>query len=445
VTDTAVYATADSPDYADLTAVYALRTPAAPLRVTRARSVAEVQDAIRYAAMEGLRVAAFATGHASGRLGRLSNALLIRTAIDEPVAVDPDARTARIPAGARWGDVIAATAPHGLMALHGSSPTVGAIGYLINGGLGFAGRRYGVAANSVLRLQLVDADGLTRWVDGNHEPELFWALRGGGAGIGIVTAAEVRLFPAAAAYTGIRFWPAAHAAAILRAWRDWSGTAPTAITTTIRIMNLPPMPFIPPQLTNGPVVCIDGAVVADREDEAPGAKAIGDELLDRFAGFGDPLLDTWHLGPAADIAATHMDPADPAPAWTGHDLLSGLPDSAIDALVDLGNRRTPLLSTELRQLGGAFAKPEQDGGVFDRLEEPFLLQALAIAPVPEVYAAAVEHHEALRAELGTLITGRCAPTFLDSNDGRPCADPEQLQRLAAIRRSADPDGRFLVA
>lgn len=444
MTDTAVYATADSPDFADLCAVFGLRTPPVPQRAARARSVEEVQDAVRYAAAEGLRVAPFATGHASGRFGRLDDALLLRTAIEAPVVVDPDARTARIPAGARWGDVSAVASPYRLMGLHGSSPTVGAIGYLINGGLSFAGRRHGVAASSVLRFEVVGADGAVRWVDAAHEPEVFWALRGGGAGLGVVTAAEVRLFPAAAAYTGIRFWSAAHAGPILRRWRDWAAGAPTEATTTARIMNLPPLPFVPPQLTGGPVIAVDGAVLAETEDDARTAQAIGEDLLSRFEEFGEPLLDTWHSGPAADIAHTHMDPADPSPAWTDHDLLRELPDAAIDALVDLGHRETPLLSTELRQLGGAFAHPAEAGGVFDRVEEPFLLQALAITPAPGVLEAAVAHHAALRAELGDVITGRCAPTFLDSNDGRAGGDEHARRRLEEIRRAVDPEGRFAV-
>jgi hypothetical protein len=139
-----------------------------------------------------------------------------------------------------------------------------------------------------------------------------------------------------------------------------------------------------------------------------------------------------------------MDPEDPSPAWTGHDLLSGLQDAAIDALVDLGHRETPLLSTELRQLGGAFARPAEAGGVFDRVTEPFLLQALAITPAPGVLEAATAHHEALRAELRELITGRCAPTFLDANDGRTSGDESARQRLEEVRRAADPDGRFAV-
>lgn len=444
MTDAALYAAADSPAYADLCAVFGLRTPPLPLRVMRARSVEEVQDAVRYAVAAGLRVAAFATGHASGRLGRLSDALLVRTAIDAPVVVDAEARTARIPAGARWRDVSVVASPHRLMALHGSSPTVGAVGYLINGGLGFAGRLHGVAANSVLRFEVVGADGAARWVDAEQEPDVFWALRGGGAGIGIVTAAEVRLFPAAAAFTGIRFWSATHAGPILRRWRDWAADAPGAITTTARIMNLPPLPFVPPQLTGGPVLAIDGAVLAETEEEAPEARTIGEDLLGRFDEFGEPLLDTWHLGPAADIAHTHMDPEDPSPAWTGHDLLSGLPDEAVDALVELGHRETPLLSTELRQLGGAFADPPEAGGVFDRVQEPFLLQALAMTPAPGALEAAVTHHEALRAQLRGLITGRCAPTFLDANDGRTSGDEHARRRLEEVRRTLDPEGRFAV-
>src|SRR5437764_9277496 len=102
-----------------------------------------------------------------------------------------------------------------------------------------------------------------------------------------------------------------------------------------------------------------------------------------------------------------MSPPEPSPAWTAHDLLDSLPDSALAAIAEAGLAESPLLATELRQLGGAFADPPSPGGIVDRVGEPFLLQGLAIAPAPEVVRAAEEHYAVLRGALAERITTRC--------------------------------------
>ncbi|MFC7613511.1 FAD-binding protein [Actinokineospora soli] len=126
-----------------------------------------------------------------------------------------------------WKDVVAATAPHGLVPPHGSAGTVGVVGYLLRGGISFYGRKVGLAANSLRAVELVTADGELRRVDADNDPELFWAVRGGGGGFGVVTAVEVALFPAATVHTGAAFWPAEHGPALVAAWQDWCRQAPT--------------------------------------------------------------------------------------------------------------------------------------------------------------------------------------------------------------------------
>ena len=151
----------------------------------------------RFAREHGLRVAAQGTGHNARPLGSLEDTVLVKTARMRQVSIDPVARIARAEAGAVWHEVIETAAEHGLAALAGSSPDVGVVGYTIGGGISWLGRAYGLAANNVEAIELVTADGRLVRADACTEPDLFWALRGGGGSFGVVTAIELRLFPIA--------------------------------------------------------------------------------------------------------------------------------------------------------------------------------------------------------------------------------------------------------
>src|SRR4051794_16924119 len=155
----------------------------------------EVADVVRWARSQGLRVAGQSTGHNAGPLGSLTETVLIKTSGLGGVEIDPTREIARAGAGVRWEEVVDAAAPHGLVALHGSSPTVGITGYSLGGGMGWLARSHGLQAHSITAVELVTADGELVRADAKHDPELFWALRGGGGNFGIVTALEFRLYP----------------------------------------------------------------------------------------------------------------------------------------------------------------------------------------------------------------------------------------------------------
>src|SRR5580698_5941838 len=195
-----------TPGYREATAVYNTFAPVQPDEAVIADSVSAVAAAITRARSRGLDVEVISTGHASSLADQMSGALLVRTVSSGPVELDPRTRRARIPAGTRWGAVAEAAAQYGLGAIHGSSSDVGAVGYLLRGGLSFYGRRFGVAANSLRAVELVAADGRLHRVDADHEAPLFWAVRGGGGGFGVVTAVEIELFNAAGVWTGADCW-----------------------------------------------------------------------------------------------------------------------------------------------------------------------------------------------------------------------------------------------
>src|SRR5262249_54846208 len=167
-----------------------------PAAVMIAASAQDVAQTVRFASEHGYGIAAQGTGHAAASLaGRLEGTILVRTNRMRGVEIDPRSRGARADAGALWMDVTSAAAEHGLAALAGSSPDVGVVGYTLGGGLSWLSRTYGIAANSVTAIEVVTADGELVRADSRREPELFWALRGGGGNFGIVTAIEFTLYP----------------------------------------------------------------------------------------------------------------------------------------------------------------------------------------------------------------------------------------------------------
>jgi FAD/FMN-containing dehydrogenase len=205
-------------------------------------SAGDVAALVGFAGARGLRVAPQGTGHGSASLRALDGAMLLRTTRLNDVEIDVDARRARAGAGCMWGDVVAAAAPHGLVALHGSSGTVGVAGYTLTGGLGWLARSRGFACNSVTALEVVTAAGERAEVTAAGDPELFWALRGGGGGSGIVTALEFELFELREVYAGSLMWPIELAQTIAQAWREWTKTVPEELTSTLKLARFPPFP-----------------------------------------------------------------------------------------------------------------------------------------------------------------------------------------------------------
>src|SRR5687768_9302698 len=161
------------------------------------------------------------------------------------VEIDVEAQRARVAAGTLWLEVSTAASEHGLAPLAGSSPDVSVVGYSLGGGVGWLARKHGLSANSVLAIELVTADGQLRRADHENDPDLFWALRGGGGSFGIVTAMEIRLYPLPELYAGAMFWDWSRASEVMHAWREWTLMVPDEVTSSARIMQFPPIPEVP--------------------------------------------------------------------------------------------------------------------------------------------------------------------------------------------------------
>jgi len=426
-----------SPHYDTARRAWNLHADQRPAAVCVATSVEHVQAAVGYARAHRLRIAARTTGHLAQTLPDLRDTLLLRLELhDGDVSVDPAARIARIKAGARWGDVVEAVAPHGLAVMHGSSPSVGVIGYLLGGGLSFYGRAHGLAVNHVRAFEVVTADGTRRRVDHHNGAELFYALRGGGGSFAIVTAVELGLLPYAEVTGGAMFFPAKDAFALLRAWRDFTQTAPEAITTTFRLLCLPPVPEVPEPLRAVPTVCVDGVSLAP-------AHAVALERRLRYVS--EPILGGFGAMPSAAVARGHGDPEDPVPAVGDAMLLEKLDDWAIEMFLRVAGPGSPLLAAELRHLAGALSSPPAGSGARSHLEGSYLLFGVGIPGAPATAAELDAQLDKCLAALAPWATGTRFTSFAERRSSlETCVPAPALERLARIREAVDPD-RLLVA
>ena len=212
--------TPSDPDWDAIRQVFNLTLDFRPAAIALPRDVDDVVTAIAYARANGLRVAPQATGHNAGPLGSLDDTLVVDVRELQEIDIDAGARRVRVGAGVKWERVVPQLSELGLGALHGSSPDVGIAGYSLGGGMGWLARKYGLQANSVTAIELVTADGDLVRTDPTHEPDLFWALRGGGGNFGVVTAIEFTVYPVTDLYAGAMSFPFERAGEVLHAWND---------------------------------------------------------------------------------------------------------------------------------------------------------------------------------------------------------------------------------
>ncbi|KQU68270.1 FAD-binding oxidoreductase [Phycicoccus sp. Root101] len=410
-----------------------------PAALVTPRTVAEVQAAVRAAAAAGLRVAPQSTGHNAGPLVAqgLDDVVVLRTSEMTGVHVDAARKVARVEGGALWLHATEAAGDHGLAALHGSSPDVGIAGYSLGGGIGWYARKLGLATNSLLAVELVTADGEHVRASASENPDLFWALRGGGGSFGVVTALEFRLYDIATAYAGMLVWDVSRAEAVLRRWVDWSAGAPDEVTTSFRVLNLPPLPDIPAPLRGRSVVVVDGAVLG-ADHEAEGVLADLRSLT--------PEIDTFARVPARSLVRLHMDPEGPTPTVSDSTMLAELPPEGIDAFLgEVGpGSSSSLLLAELRQLGGALGRDHEGGGALKRLEGAFVAFGAAIAATPELAAQGEHDAHRLTKALSPWSNGRSYLNFAENAvDPRSGYDERTWLQLKGIRSAVDPHGVFV--
>ncbi len=399
----------------------------------------EVAEVLRAAASAGLQVAAQGTGHGAPPLeGRMAEAVLLRTSAMTELDIDVERRTVRAGAGVLWGDLADAVGRHGQASRHPSSPDVGVVGYTLGGGIGWYARKLGLQCNAVTAVELVLADGTFVRATADRDSELFWALRGGAAPLGVVTALEFEVFPLETVVAGALAWDWTAVERVLPAWVAWCADAPEEVTTAFRLLDVPAADPIPAELRGRRIVMIDGAVLGDDDVAA--------EVLAPLRALV-PEFDTVARVPAASLVRLHLDPEGPTPAYASSTLVSGLPDAAIAGIVAAvgpgsGSR---LAAAELRQLGGALARPDPHGGALSALDGRFLALGLGLGGGnDDDWERQREDAARFLSAVEPWATGRQYLPMLDARtDTRKVFPPGVHARLSAVRRAADPDDLFL--
>ena len=409
-----------------------------PCVVVVAQSASDAVKAVQFARAHEMRIAPQGTGHGAAPLEPLDGAMLLRTTPMRQVGVDPATLTARAEAGAVWQDVTVPAAEHGLAALAGSSPNVGVTGYTLGGGLGWLARRHGLAANSVAAAELVTPGGHLLRTDAGHEPDLFWAVRGGG-GVGVVTALEMRLFPVRELYAGDLFFPIQRAAEVLNTWREWTTAVPDEVTSLGHILRLPPLPELPEPLRGRAFAIIEAACLGD--------EGTGAELIRPLRRLG-PELDTFAMIPASALGQLNMDPSQPAPGEGNGALLADFPATAIDALVAVAgpDAETPPNSVEVRHLGGALARPVPGGGAQPSIDASYLLYAVGATPTPDLANSMRAQVQAVKDAMAPWHASYDYYGFEDTPaKAGAVLPPDSHRRLREIKAAHDPDQLIISA
>jgi hypothetical protein len=431
-------ATPSDPDWDEARQAWNLAADQHPEAVAFVESAEDAAKMVRFAAENGLRVAGQGTGHSAIALEPLSETILIKTERMRGIEIDPDAQTARVEAGVLVLELSEAAQARGLSSLPGSSPDVGVTGYTLGGGLSWLGRRYGFACNRVRALELVTADGEPRTVDAENDPDLFWALRGGGGGYAIVTALHLDLVPVSDVYAGALLFPAEVGADAVRLYRDWAAGVSDDVTTVVRFITPPPVPDVPEPLRGVPLLTIDGACIGDQ--------ASGEAAIAPLREIGEPIMDTFGQIPAAGLCRIHMDPESPVPALGHHAPLRELPDEAIEAFAAVAGPEssTPLLLTELRHLGGALGRAAENGGALSHLDASFVMFGVGMPMTPQLGEVIGAHLDRIDEAMQPWTAEGGYFNFAE----RPCdvdaiLPADVCARLAEVKRKWDPNNTIV--
>ncbi|KPK13284.1 MAG: hypothetical protein AMJ56_02595 [Anaerolineae bacterium SG8_19] len=426
------------PDYDEARKAWNLSVDQHPAVIVYAESAVDIAEAVRFARSEGLGVAVQSTGH--GNVRPADNCLLIITSRMRDIRVDVHSQTAWVQAGAKWGMVLEKTHPLGLAPLLGSSPDVSVMGYTLGGGMGWLARKYGLATDSVRYFEVVTAEGEIIRASHTENSDLFWGMRGGGGSLGIVTSMEIQLYPVTTVYGGNLFYPVSEAKEVFGRYRDWISSAPDELTSSIVIMNYPPIPELPEFLRGRSFAIVRGCYCGPIEE--------GEALLGYWRDWQEPIIDDFKTMPFSEVATISNDPVDPLPGLSSGTWLQELTDEVLDTLIRYGvpSEGPPAyLMTEVRHAGGAIARVDPSANAYSHRDAPHSLQVVGITGTPEAYRYLQTYTQSLKRDLERYMMG-VYMNWLEGEESRECIQdgfsPEAYRRLRELKAQYDPDNRF---
>jgi FAD/FMN-containing dehydrogenase len=427
--------TADSAGY-DSARTTLSSTDRFPLAIVHVANVDDVVATVDFARDHGLPLAVRSGGHSLGGYSVVTDAVVVDFSTMKAVTIDPDTRTARVQAGATSGDLAGPAAAHGLALSTGDTHSVGLGGLTTGGGIGFMVRKHGLAIDNLLEAQVVTAGGEILTASADENPDLFWAIRGGGGNVGVITEFTFRLASVPQVLGGALILPATRE--VIRGYIDHSVTAPDDLTTIANLMHLPPVPFVPAERIGEPVLLVlvtwSGDIEAGQQALAP-LRALAEPVADVIAPMPYPAM--YQL--TADQVVAHV-------ASVRSMFADDLSDAAIDAmLAALAQASSPMSVVQLRGLGGAYGRVANDATAFAHRERKLFVSILNIwFDVTEDRAP----HEAWTDALWETLRPEGAGVYVNflEREGpdrvREAYPGGTYERLQAIKAKYDPENLF---
>jgi len=428
---------AGDPDWDELRATYSLLLDQQPAAIAVPRTTDEVSAAVAYARAHGLRVAAQATGHGAGSLGDLADTLLVRTRELDEVSIDAETAHVRVGAGVRWSSVVPRLSEAGLAARHGSSPTVGIVGYSLGSGIGWLSRKHGLQADAVTAIDCVLADGSQVRADAENHPDLFWALRGAGGNAAIVTAIEFDAVRQPQVYGGALSFTAEQMPEVFSTWSKMLADLPEELTLWVTAYNFPDAPHLPEAIRGKSSVSVMGVYLgADGLD----LETEGRRLLAPLYALG-PSRDTFAVIAPVDIAGITMDPPGPVSSRGTSAQMSQLIDETIAQVAELMARRV-LMMVQFRHVGGALHRAAPGAGVRETVPGNITMYSVGILAVPERAPLVIAEQDRLDEIVTPFAVGKFAGFVERSVDTQQLYPADTWERLCEVITSYDPDGLF---
>ena len=409
-----------------------------PALVVRCLGAADVIAAVGFARSNNLPLAVRGGAHSIAGFSTTDDGLVIDLSLMRSVRVDQEKGLAYVGGGAVWADVDHETQAYGLATTGGFISSTGVGGFTLGGGIGWLMRKHGLTCDNLIGADVVTADGRLVRASEETNPELLWALRGGGGNFGIVTQFDLKVHPVGPiVHAGPIFFPAELALPLLRLFREWAPEAPDDVTAFVNLTTAPPLPVIP-EAWHGQKVAALIALSVGSFDEA-------DERLKPFRALGEPVADL--LGPMPYTTMQSLvDPfwAHPIRSYFKSTNLARLDDSVLERWAELHLAAPgPQAEVHVQQMGGAVGRVPEDGSAFVDRSMPFLVNVVTGWHDPPLDQAHIAWARDAVAAAGPVDTGHAYVNFQgDALAGEALYGAEKYARLVTLKREYDPTNVF---
>lgn len=427
-------------EYTEGSEIWNHRLQKYPAIVIRCEDSSDVTTAVSFAREHDIPLAIKGGGHSYAGNATADDGVVIDVSPIDYVDVDPDARIARVGAGATWADVDAATQEHGLATVGPTVSNIGVGGSTLGGGSGHLARSFGLSLDNVQSMEVVTADGDTITASDDEHTELFWALRGGSGNFGVVTEFEYTLHEVGPeVHLAQAMFPIDQVPDVLAFYREFNPDLPDTVTCYPFVIPIPPVDDFPEELHGQPAIMLVASYVGDDQEE-------GQKLVEPLLEFGEPYFSTFDPIPYTALQSMFDEGAPDGQRWYSKaGYLDEITDEVIEAYATFGaDLHGPLTMAYFEPLGGAVERVDPEETAFPHRDRPYGFHILCgwmdqeqdetmIDWTDSFYEAVAEHAD--EGVYVNLLSG-------DEPERIPEAYGRNYERLQAVKREYDPENVF---